>query len=200
MSPLPDDHLWRLLALATALFLLWKRGARETLAGSIAWWGLFLLALPPSSVLREYLGYPLRRLMSVLVPPLLHLAGFAVERADTSLIWGEHVFEIADRCSGVRKLWAGLYLACTLACLYRLTAGRMLTALAAAVLAVILGNTLRVAALFYLEVLLSPYPAWLHDGVGATAFALAAGLIVGAVRALARQRVVDTQELQHTRN
>lgn len=180
-----DDGLWSLLALATALFLLWKRGFGNLFAGPAAWWVLLLLALPVIPVLRGCLGYPLRLLAGVLVVPLLHLAGFAVERSDTTLSWSDHLFEINERCSGVGKLWAALFLACVLAWLHRLSVWRTGIVLAVAVPAAVVGNTLRVAALFYLEVVLSPYPAWLHDGVGAAAFALTAGLILVAVRKLA---------------
>jgi exosortase/archaeosortase family protein len=149
--------------------------------------GLLLLALPVLPALHTHVGYPLRLLMSILVTPLLHAAGSEVVRDGTLLRWNGQVLAVDAACSGVKKLWTGLYLVCTLAWFRRLEPGRTCLAAAAAVLAVVAGNTLRVAALFYLETRVRAYPWWLHDGVGAAAFALTAALIYAAVHALTRR-------------
>jgi exosortase len=148
--------------------------------------GLLLLSLPLLPALHTHAGYPLRLLMSILVTPLLHAAGSEVVREGTLLHWNGQVLAVDAACSGVKKLWTGLYLVCMLAWLRRLRPVPTCLAAAAAVLAVVAGNTLRVAALFYLETRLRAYPWWLHDGAGAVAFALTAALIFIVVHALSR--------------
>jgi exosortase len=133
--------------------------------------------------------------MSLLVTPLLHAAGYEVVREGTLLHWDGKVFDVAAACSGVKKLWTGLYLVCTLAWLRRLGPGLACLAASAAALVVVAGNTLRVAAIFYLETRLRAYPAWLHDGAGAVTFALTAVLIFLVVHALSRDKTAERERI-----
>ena len=73
-------------------------------------------------------------------------------------------------------LWTGFYLTCALACYYKLNAKRTALACAAALAAIIIGNTFRAAALFYVESGAAnlPLPDWTHEGVGVVVFAATA--------------------------
>ncbi len=143
-------------------------------------WGLLLLALPVVASLQFYLGYPLRVLVGTLAAALLQLQGIGAVREGATLHWGATLVSIDAPCSGVKMLWTGLYLSCALACLHRLRAGRTAILVAFAVMAVVMGNTLRATALFYLEAGLLAAPGWTHDGTGLVAYGLTAIAIVHA--------------------
>ena len=148
--------------------------------------GLLLLALPVIPSLQFVLGYPLRVAVGCLAAPLLNLSGFAVVREGAGLNWGGELIAIDAPCSGVRMLWAALFLTFALADLYRL--GWVRTGLASmlALVAVLLGNTLRAAALFYLEAGVIKLPAWSHEGTGVIVFLATALGIVPGIRHIRR--------------
>jgi exosortase/archaeosortase family protein len=151
-------------------------------------WGLMLLALPVLASLQFYLGFPMRALVARLAAPLLRLNGFAVAAEGASLNWNGNPILIDAPCSGVKMLWTGFYLAFTLACYYKLNAKRTALACAAAFGAVIIGNTFRAAALFYVEsgaVNLS-LPEWTHEGVGVVIFAATAIAIAWMAQRIAK--------------
>lgn len=155
-------------------------------------WGLLMLSLPVLPTMQFYLGYPLRVAAGAVTVPLLQLGGLAVVREGTCLNWGGRLISIDAPCSGVRMLWTGLYLAFSLACLCRLglrrTGGVALVALAA----VVLGNILRSAALFFVEAGIVAVPPWVHQGVGVAAFLAAAGLVAAfALRKAGRRPCPD---------
>jgi exosortase/archaeosortase family protein len=133
--------------------------------------GLLVLSLPILPSLQFYLGYPIRVLCGSLTAPLLQLGGIAVVREGTSLRWGSEIISIDAPCSGVRMLWAGLFLAFALSSLFKLSPLRTMLAAGAAVCAVILGNVWRSAALFYLESNILIMPEWCHEAVGVAIFA-----------------------------
>jgi exosortase/archaeosortase family protein len=133
-------------------------------------WGLFGLSLPLISSWQFYLGYPLRVWSGTLATRLLQLSGFAVLREGTSLNWGGQHIWIDAPCSGVQMLWVGYYLTFTLACLYGLNRWKTAGATLLACLAVLLGNALRAAALFYIEAGIVVAPAWAHTGIGLVVF------------------------------
>ena len=141
----------------------------------LAFWGLVTLALPVLPSLQFMLGYPMRVVSAALTVSLLRLQGLAVEQQGTFLLWRGETVQFDAPCSGVSMLWAGLLLTLLGATLLRLTAIRMLAALAAAVMFAIVGNALRAASLFYVEAgLIADAPAWWHDGIGLAAFVLSA--------------------------
>ena len=71
-----------------------------------------------------------------------------------------------------------------LACYYKLDAKRTALACAAALAMIIIGNTFRAAALFYVESGAANLrsPDWTHEGVGVVVFAATAIAIVWMVR------------------
>ena len=134
--------------------------------------GLLLLSLPLLASLQFYLGYPLRALVAVPAEALLRLGGLAVVSEGVCLSWGDQLILIDAPCSGIKLLWAGMFLVCTLACSLRLNARRTLAALVLAVPFIVAGNVWRATALFYLEAGLVRLPAWAHAGVGVAVFAV----------------------------
>ncbi|MFC1833311.1 archaeosortase/exosortase family protein [Thermodesulfobacteriota bacterium] len=140
--------------------------------------GLLLLSLPVISALQFYAGYPMRVLSGLVSVFLLRMSGFAVELDGVCLRWGTELIAIDAPCSGVKMLWAGLYLTLTLACWLRAGNVRTVAALFAALTAVILANGVRASALFSLEVSLAPVDQWVHGVVGLPAFAGTAIFIV----------------------
>lgn len=144
--------------------------------------GLLYLSLPLIPSLQFYGGYPLRALVAAVVAPLLRLGGYAVVREGTCLNWAGRLIWVDAPCSGVRMMWVGMLMACALACLYGLRPLRTLLALAAALAAIIAGNVVRAAALFYVEAGIVEAPPWAHTYVGLVAFGAVAVFIVLAVR------------------
>jgi exosortase len=143
---------------------------------------LSLLALPLAASLQFYLGYPLRVIAGSISAALLQANGFAVVREGTLLNWHGQLLAIDAPCSGVKMLWAALYLSYCLAAFYRLSTWRTLLAIWCAVVIVVLGNALRAAALFYSEGGLVKLPdgiqSWSHSGIGMMSFIAVMSLIV----------------------
>ena len=139
-------------------------------------WGLLLLALPVVASLQFYLGFPMRAVVAKLAAPMLQINGFAVVAEGASLNWNGDPILIDAPCSGVKMLWTGFYLTCALTCYYELNAKRTALACVAALAAIIIGNTFRAAALFYVESGAAnlPLPQWTHEGVGVVVFAATA--------------------------
>jgi exosortase/archaeosortase family protein len=132
--------------------------------------GLLLLSLPLVSSFQFYLGYPLRVISGAVAVPLLQLSGLAVVREGTCLKWGNELVSIDAPCSGVRMLWAVLFVTFAVASHFGLNTWRTIAALWIGLLAVLLGNGLRAASLFYSEASIIPMPAWCHEAVGITVF------------------------------
>jgi exosortase/archaeosortase family protein len=139
-------------------------------------WGLLLLALPVVASLQFYLGFPMRAVVARLAAPMLQTNGFAVTAVGASLNWNGDPILIDAPCSGIKMLWTGFYLTCALACYYKLDARRTALACVAAFAAIIIGNTFRAAALFYVESGAANLrlPDWTHEGVGVVVFAATA--------------------------
>jgi exosortase/archaeosortase family protein len=151
-------------------------------------WGLLLLALPVVASLQFYLGFPMRAFIARLAAPMLQVNGFAVVAEGASLNWNGDPILIDAPCSGVKMLWTGFYLTFTLACYYKLNAKRTALACMAAFAAIIIGNTFRAAALFYVEsgALSLPLPGWTHEGVGVVIFAATAIAIAWTAQYVAK--------------
>ncbi len=145
---------------------------------------LCALALPLAATLQFYFGYPLRVLAGDLSVLLLRMNGLAVVREGAMLAWDGQLISIDAPCSGLKMLWAGLFLACALAALARLGAARTLLAVTLAGVIVVLANALRAASLFYMETGLVKLPPWAHGGMGMVCFVGAAAAILYAVQAV----------------
>lgn len=132
--------------------------------------GLLVLSLPIMSSLQFYLGYPLRVISGSLSVPLLQLGGLSVALEGTCMRWGSDLVAIDVPCSGVKMLWAGLFLTLIAASTKALSPGRTLLAVSGATMCVIMANALRAAALFYMEAGIVTLPGWFHDGIGLSIF------------------------------
>ncbi len=149
-------------------------------------WGLLLLSLPVMDSLQFFTGYPLRALVAMLAAALLRLGGLTVTSQGAALGWGEMLVAVDAPCSGIRMLWVGAYLVVALACLYRLGFMRLLAGAGLALAALVLGNALRAAALFYLETGLLPAPVGAHAAIGIVIFVFTAAAIVAGMEFLRR--------------
>ena len=141
--------------------------------------GLLLLSLPVVSSLQFYLGYPLRVLCGFIALPMLGLAGYPVVLEGTSLRWGDIIVAIDAPCSGIRMLWAGLFLAFTLASIYRLRTAAVVVVCSISICLVILANSLRTTSLFLLEVLPVQQIQGMHDMTGLVIFAFMGLVMIG---------------------
>lgn len=143
---------------------------------------LSLLALPLAATLQFYLGYPLRALAGAVSVALLQMNGLAVIREGALLDWQGQLISIDVPCSGVKMLWAAMYLTYTLAALYGFGILKTASAIGLALGMVVLGNAVRAAALFYTETGIVNLPPGAHTAIGLVVFAAVAGVIVCAMR------------------
>jgi exosortase/archaeosortase family protein len=159
---------------AIGITLAWPRPTCST-AGGVAIVGLCVVALPITASLQFVAGFPMRLAASTIASWLLRATGAAVAAEGTGLRWSGGLVEVDVPCSGIRMLWGGLYLALASACAYRTGIWRTCGVVAAGIAAVIAGNALRTAGLFYLESGLLAV-----SGNASTALHTGAGLIVFA--------------------
>jgi exosortase len=111
---------------------------------------LGLLMVPLPAAVATSVG--LRQLTAKGVEPLLHLLGVAALRDGTviQLAGASNVFIVADECSGLSTLYAGVAVAIVLAC-YASSHGRRATLLLAAAPLAIGANVIRVLALILMS-------------------------------------------------
>ncbi|MCE5230809.1 exosortase/archaeosortase family protein [bacterium] len=148
-------------------------------------WGLAALALPILPALDFYLGYPLRIVTGYISEMLLRMSGFMVTLDGTALAWNGRLIAVDAPCSGLRMMWAGFYLALTLACFTEQPLRRSAMMMAATLAAVIAGNALRASALFFSEAGLVKLPPWGHEAIGIVIFG---GMAAAGVWLVLRKR------------
>lgn len=122
-------------------------------------WTLLLLSLPLVASLNFYLGYPLRLVVAQCAVALLSINGFPVITQGTSLLWHNQLIEIDAPCSGIKMLWAALYMAAVQLSLRNSRTTQALLYLILATAAAVFANILRVTSLFYLEAGIIAAPA-----------------------------------------
>ncbi len=149
--------------------------------------GLLLLSLPVIASLQFFLGYPLRVLSATLAAPLLQMSGFDVMVEGTCLRWGHRLIFVDAPCSGIRMLWTGMLLSMAAASYFELTPWRTVASAFLAGSAVMLGNVMRCAALFFPEAGIVEIPHWCHDAVGLMAFGGVAAAVVSITFKLGRE-------------
>lgn len=149
-------------------------------------WGLLLLSLPLIASFNFYLGYPLRVVVGSATAALLQMNGFAVLRDGTLLNWNGQTIAVDAPCSGVKMLWTGGYLCCTLAAFQGLDAGKTVLLCLLGLVVVIGSNILRASALFYVESGVVPLPTQWHAGVGVAIFVLTALAITALAQKLGK--------------
>ena len=181
-----------MLAFTAMGSLWWSLGLGRTL--HVPSWGLLMLSLPVIPSFQFYLGYPVRVVCGMMAVPLLQLGGFSVIREGTCLNWSGQLISIDAPCSGVRMLWAAMYVAFSAACFLELSSARTAVAIAATFTAMMVGNALRTASLFHLESRALPLPAWSHEVTGLLIFGVITCFIVW-VSAKVGRRSPCAQEL-----
>lgn len=133
---------------------------------------LALLALPLAASLNFYLGYPLRWLCAQGSAALLSLIGWSVTPEGAALLWNGKTILVDAPCAGIAMLWVGLYAAALLSYLHGASVLRTAFNLSAAAAIVLIGNTVRNAALFFKEAGVVQLPNWTHEGIGLLVFVL----------------------------
>ncbi|HEU0097654.1 MAG TPA: archaeosortase/exosortase family protein [Allosphingosinicella sp.] len=127
---------------------------RHVAAGALPWpplVGLALLALPVLPSLDFYLAYPMRLAGSALAAAMLRLNGMAVGVEGVALSWNGSLLLFDGACSGVRMLWAALFLVSAVALAAGFGFCRYAGAIGIAAAIAIAGNAIRASSLFYLE-------------------------------------------------
>lgn len=145
--------------------------------------GLALLALPVLPSLDFYLAYPMRLAGSALAAAMLRLNGIAVGVEGVALSWNGSLLLFDSACSGVRMLWAGLFLVSGVGLAAGFGPLRYARAITIAAAVAIAGNAVRAASLFYVEngfagPLRGPL---VHEAVGIVSFAMLALAILYCV-------------------
>jgi exosortase/archaeosortase family protein len=137
---------------------------------------LLVLSCPLLSALNFYAGYPLRVLATKLAAVILNLGGLVVHTQGAEIISSCTVVGIDPPCSGIKMLWAAVYIAATLAALLRLQLLPTLKILILAFGAAIAANAIRVSSLFYLESglieIAHPFHELVHISIGSVVFIL----------------------------
>ena len=140
--------------------------------------GLLALSLPLIASLQFYAGYPLRLVTTYLASEGLNVLGVLVEQQGTSLLWAGEIVSVDAPCSGIKMLWAGIYLAFTLSCFLGLsTKNTWLSYLGASGL-IFAANVFRTAALFFVEANPGLFPESAHQGIGLLMFLLSSFFII----------------------
>jgi exosortase/archaeosortase family protein len=150
------------------------------LAGGTLPWaplaGLVLLALPVLPTLDFYLAYPMRLAGATLAATLLRLNGMAVSVEGVALSWNGSLLLFDAACSGIRMLWATLFLVSGIALAAGFGMRLYVRAILLSVAMAVAANAVRAAGLFYVE---NGFIERLHGPVVHEAVGLAAFLLFG---------------------
>jgi len=131
---------------------------------------LAFLSLPWLSSFQYFLGYPLRKVVAEGSSLILNLVSVPVHAEGTGIAFqGSQVF-VDPPCSGVRMIWAILFLSAILCSLFKSSWRQGITTCICAMVLAILGNIIRAAILFFPESKLVHWPDWTHETVGIAAY------------------------------
>jgi exosortase/archaeosortase family protein len=148
-------------------------------------WGLLLLSLPVMIAMDFCMGYPLRAIVTQGAAWTLRSTGLPVIAQGACIQMGIKEIYVDAPCSGIKMLWVGAYLCCTLVSFLRLGNPLSVIAFGVTFLLVMFGNILRAVSLFYIEADILVLPVS-HDAVGLTTFALTAIAITACIMFLRR--------------
>ncbi len=146
--------------------------------------GLALLALPVLPSLDFYLAYPMRLVCAWLAAMLLRLNGIQIGLEGVALKWNGSLLLFDAACSGIRMLWACLFLVSGIALAAGFRPLLYARAIAIAFVLAVAGNAVRAASLFYVE---NGFVERLHGPLGHESVGIVAFLLLGlaAVRLVA---------------
>lgn len=189
--PIAPKLLSAIIAVVAIGCLIDAQGGRFRL--SLGSWLLLLFSLPIVSSLNFYSGYPLRLVVGKIAAPLISMVGFPTIADGTALIWNSQMIQIDAPCSGIKMLWFALFIGAVLTASFELSVLQSAMVLTSAVLAALLGNVLRITSLFFIEAKILPIdPAqehFIHQAVGAVAFAIAAGGTVLIAKVISKRSI-----------
>lgn len=153
--------------------LMWSNcdSGRRNLVGFV---GLAILSSPLFASMEFFVGYPLRSFAAVASSWLLNSVGMKVTVYGTMFFVDSRMIGVDAPCSGIKMLWAGLYLCFLLCCLRRLSFLNSVLLAIFSMVTVVLMNTVRVAALVPLELSKlngADIPDFAHPSAGITALA-----------------------------
>ena len=146
---------------------------------------IILGALPVGQRAEGWFGLPARLWSADVAYRVLAWLGVEVDSAQTVLVFENGLTEVAAACSGLRGLWTALILLLFIAALERRRVGwRLATVIAAAMVALLAGNTIRIVILIAVGMVLKwPHAASaLHEPLGLTVFAVVIGSAFIALR------------------
>ena len=151
--------------------------------------GLLLLSLPVIASLQFYLGYPVRVLTAEIAAQLISLTGYSVTAVGNCFHWAGEVIAVDAPCSGVKMLWAGLYVNFTLACFGQLNTRQTWLSYSFSTATIFLGNLLRTTMLFYGEAGIFQLPSGAHQAIGLFAFGGVVVVILAFHQRLKREAI-----------
>ncbi len=150
---------------------------------------LITFSIPLTPSLQFFLGYPLR---VVVAKGAALMIGSQIEPVGVGLSDGVHTVFVDAPCSGIRMLTTSIMLASGAAFCLRLTPFRTAVLLLLSVFTAILGNALRAASLFILEIRL-PLGPQAHGMVGMVIFAGCALFLIWSALLMKRTEGKQTE-------
>jgi exosortase/archaeosortase family protein len=151
--------------------------------------GLALLALPVVPLFQDALGLPLRRASAELAALCLRPADPSATAAGTQVLWRGEPVAVDAPCSGLALLRSTLFATCLAGTFAGIGNLRLGAALVVAVVAVVLGNGLRAAALTVYESSPRALPQFGHDAVGLVVQGLVLAACLAVCGGLRREEV-----------
>jgi len=138
-------------------------------------WTLLYMTLPIVSTLNFYLGFPFRFIVAQLASALLWLCRYPVSVGGVSIYANGQFLEIDPPCGGIKILWFFVFLATSFAGMLRFDKKNTFRIIATSITFAILGNPLRVALLFILQVngmLQGETEHAIHIGIGISVYSI----------------------------
>ncbi len=181
-----------MIAACTVGLMLFQHCAKDK-RNVIALFGLIILSSPLVASLQFFLGFPSRLLVTQLSAFVLRAGGAIVTSSGTFFELQNKMIVVDAPCSGIKMLWAGLYLCFVLCWLKQLSVRHSILLMLVSVLGVFITNVERTLCLFYVEKLASEgntLPQNLHDLIGVSGFIVLAVLIYCLASWLSKRQVV----------
>ena len=139
---------------------------------------LAFLSLPWVSSFQYFFGHILRKIVAEGASLTLNVVGVPVHAEGTGLAFrGSQVF-VDPPCSGVKMIWAILFLSAMLCVLFSSSWGKGIVTCFCALLLAIMGNIIRATILFFPESQLVEWPYWTHDAIGVIAYVSVCGVLI----------------------
>lgn len=132
--------------------------------------GLLYLSLPVLATAQFYFGWPLRWIVAVTVEGVLSLGGTGITREGVVLAWEGVPVSVDGPCSGIRMLWAGLFVHFTLCAFHRFDWRMVASLTPLALISIVAANIVRAFVLVFPESGRVEMPGGFHEGTGVAVF------------------------------